>query len=305
MRAEQGAWPLHDDPCDPWGEPFPEDDLGWVDLCSFDLIELPTKQEYERRALILQRELTAVLRGVRPLDPERLNSLARRAHIAMSDGRVDRRPVKIAPYAVPESVVLRIALDIDPAAGLFGPAAALGPWALIAEPNDPRHRQTLAWGLAHWAAGRPTIHPPLQVWRRAKHAPAPRDRKAVSAISRAPLGLWEVRARGDRWHLRDTLGLAPHRCPTAPLSLDHAAGFGTLTDGALVLARVVPLADGTARAFAPLVLPGTPPAATATAALQVLLTAHRIRARRATPADALRDRAAAFCRLLHQACWPG
>ncbi|TVQ93603.1 MAG: hypothetical protein EA397_03955 [Deltaproteobacteria bacterium] len=297
MRVDEGAWPLLDDPRDPWFETWPDDDLGYADLHSLSSARPVPEAEYREAALALQTLLTEVLRGERALDPEALRAACRRAQVAFQDGRVDTRPLVVGPYRIPEQHVARIALDADPAAGLFGPDAALGPFEVISD------RLTSVYALAHWATGKPTEHPPLQVWRRARLAPPRRDREAVTAAVRAPLGLWRVYAEGAQWRMQDLLGLSEHRRPALPLPLDHAAGLGQLRDGAMVLARLVPVKDVGFCAWAPLVLPADPPVEAARAWLHVLLTAHRLRNRRATPADVLREHAADFCRLAHHWCW--
>ena len=297
MRVDEGAWPLLDDPRDPWFERWPDDDLGFADLNSLATARPVPEADYRAAAGALQDLLTALLRGEQQLDVHELRCACIEAQVAFDDGRVDTRPRVVGPTRIPEGHVARIALDVDPAAGLFGPDAALGPYEVLAD------RRTSTYALAHWATGKPTEHPPLQVWRRARLAPPRRDRDAVSAVVRAPLSLWEVYAQGDRWGVRDLLGLSPHRCPDHPIDLDHAAGFGVLGDEALILARMVPIEGSGFSAWAPLVLPKCPPRRAIMAWLHVLLTAHRLRCRRATPADVLRERAADFCRLAHQWCW--
>ena len=301
-RIDAGAWPLLDDPRDPWAEPFPDDDLGYGDLVGLAADGAPPEAAYRRAALALQGHLSALLRGAIPLDPHELGRLARAAHIPIDDGRVDRRPPVVAPYRASEEMICRSALAQEPAAGLFGPDAALGAWAIRARHDAPRDRATLAHALAHWAAGRPTPIPPIRRWRRANVAPDARDRRAVEAVVRAPISLWRAERRPGAWALTDTIGLAPHRDPDRAVDLTHAAGFGVLADGAPVLARLVPIADGSLTAFAPLVLPAWPRPDAVQAAVAVLLTHQRLRARRATRDDALRDRAADLCRLLHEAC---
>jgi len=302
-RAEQGTWPLLDDPADPWAEPWPDDDLGYADLRGLDPDLTLTEVDYRRAASDLQDLLSDLLRGARPYEPSVLRATAAAARVRLDDDRVDTRPVAIGPAPVTAEEVARIALDQDPAAGLFGPDAALGRWAILARSDSPRDRRTLRYALAHWAAGRPTEPPPIQRWRRANVAPDRRDRAAVVAVVRAPLGLWRVDTldADGRAALSDTLGLAPHRCPAHPIPLGHAGGFGRVEIGGHILARLVATAGPTFYAFAPLALPSPPDPAFVRAALTVLLARQRLRARRATPADALRDQAALFCRLVHEA----
>lgn len=297
MRVDEGAWPLLDDPRDPWLQAWPDDDLGYADLNSLASARPVPEADYRRAASALQDLITALLRGERPFAVAELRAACERAQVAFDDGRVDTRPLVVGPYRISEQHIARIALDADPAAGLFGPDASLGPFEMVADPR------TCTYALAHWAAGRPTAHPPLQIWRRARLSPPRRDRDAVSAVVRAPLGLWQIQADGSRYWLRDLLGLSEHRRPGAPVDLDHATGFGHLRDGEVVLARLVPIRDRGFCAFGPLVLPCRPPRKVALAWLHVLLTAHRLRCRRATPADVLRAHAADFCRLAHQWCW--
>jgi hypothetical protein len=303
MRAEEGTWPLLDDPSDPWAEAWPEDDHGYADLCS--LTEHPPPQgEYTSAARALQRYLSDVWAGRSTLDPGSLAALARQAHIEIEPTRPDRRPAVRAPYRATEEDVCRIALDIDPACGLFGPDAALGLWAMSADATSTADRRTLTYALAQWAAGRPTPHPPLKVWSRSNEAPPPRDRLAVLAIRRAPMSLWEISGPTieGRWHLQDLFGLEPHRLPQRALDLDHAAGFARLQQGAQVLARIVLHEDDEEIAFAPLVLPRPVSRERAHETVLLQLIAQRLRSRRSTRTDVLRDRAAAVCRGLHHLC---
>ncbi len=300
-RLDEGAWPLDDDPRDPQAAPWPDDDLGYADLRSLALPDPPSRAAYQVAAAALQDHLGALLRGDVPFDVAALHARARAAWIVPDDDRVDRRPVRRAPRRMTEEEIARIALDQEPAAGLFGPDRALGPWAGAARADDARDRTTLLYALAHWAAGRPAPVPPLQKWRRANVTPPLEDRRAAEAVVRAPLAAWRVTSAAQGWWFEDRIGLAPHRRPDRPIPLPHAAGFGRLVDGATVLARVVLLEDGTWTAFGPLVLPGALPDAALRAVVAALLIRRRLRARRSTREDMLRDDAADVCRLLHVA----
>lgn len=299
MRVGQGYWPLLDVPDDPWSEPFPEDDLGYADLLTAPWHAPLPEAAYRPAALALQQHLTALDRGDVDLDPSRFRALAEAARVSL-EWRNDSRPVATSAWVADEDMMLRIAADQSPAAGLWAPGAFLGPYV---EAMDPRlHRRTLAYAVAHWACTPVTDRSPADAFASSKPVPPVEDRAAIRAIAKAPLGLWRAHAEGSRWRLEDRVGLAAHRVPDAPVDLDHAAGLGTLRDGAAVLLRAARSDEGWV-AFGPLVLPEVPPDGLVKARVIVELARVRLRARRASVEDALRNAAHRVSRGVHLWAW--
>lgn len=287
MRTEDGTWPLLDDPRDPWREPWPDDDLGWADLNASDWVDPRDQETYRGQALALQARLDQIRAGC-STDLRALRADAAAAGVS-GEWRPDRRPAHVAPFRVDEHVLLRLANNYEPAAGLFGPDALLGPWVETFDPTSARDRRTLAYAVAHWACCHTSDRAPHHAFDVVEPLPPVADRAAVKAVERAPLSMWHARAESGAWRLTDLVGLHRRRLPDGVVSLDHAAGPGTLGDGAVVLARLVPV-DGRWVAWAPLVLPATPTESQVYAWVLLELLTLRLRRRRSSLEDALRWR---------------
>lgn len=279
-RLEDGVWPLLVDDQAPWREPWPDDDLGHADHVTCPLVETLPAAVYRRAALALQDHLDALARGA-PLDRDRLAHLADAAAIPRRPGH-DRRPVLTAPAPVSEDVVALQALDNVPDAGQRAPHAVLGPWRLAL--TLPADRLTFVHALAQWAVSGPG-RSPIEVWTRSRSAPPATERACLRAIWQAPLGVWRLRSRPDGWHVDDRVGLDARRVPDGPVtvSIDKPVQYGSS-----VLARAMPTVAGW-RLWGGLVLPVDVPDRTLGDLLHIGLIRERLRNRRASVEDVLRD----------------
>lgn len=287
-RVENGVWPLLSDPAAPWNPPWPDDDLGFADHLASPIVERLDAATYRARALRLQDLLTELARGG-PYDRAALDAAASAASVPLRPD-TDRRPVSLAPFAFGEAHIARLALDARPDAGQRAADGLLGPRRLALCPQ--KDRQTFIFALSQWALSGPD-RSVIEAWTRSRQAPDARTRAAVRAIWQAPVGLWRVRRAGGEVHLEDRVGIDPRRVPVGPVDLRVDR---PVDDGDAILARLVPMEDGSWRAFAGLRLSHRPSDARVRALVHIGLARLRLRRRRSSLEDLLRHGAHGWVR---------
>jgi hypothetical protein len=213
--------------------------------------------------------------------------------------RVDLRPRVAAARRFSEEEAARIALDFEPASGLIGLDAVLGPWVEVMPPESRARSWT--YSVAHWSAARSHGERPLRAWANSKPEPPPSERAAANAVSRAPLGVWRLHHGPDGWTLQDLAGIATHRRPDVPFSDPAFAGITRPESGNTLLARAF-VVGSTWTLWGPLVLPRLDEGQVR-AQVYVEMLALRLRDRRANVEDALRRSAHHVARALHLAAW--
>ena len=175
------------------------------------------------------------------------------------------RSPETAPYVPTLDELLRVALDIAPAAGNEAPDRLLGPLSDELDLYDPVHRRAAIVTVAAACFLVPDDEAaeegrsPFEQWVRRSPVPPARDRSAFRAVAKAPWALWRITSTAPL-RLADTTGLAPAFCPDGPVNADLADALVAPEPGRALLAKLVPTADGWTVALG-LVLPDVPSSA--------------------------------------------
>lgn len=171
----------------------------------------------------------------------------------------------MAPFVPTLEDLLRVTVDIAPAAGNEAPDRFFGPKAEDLEHRDPAHRRAAIVAVAAACFMVPddeaiaTNRSPFDQWVRRSPNPPARDRAAFRAVAKAPWAVWRITST-DPLTLADATDLSPAFHPTGPVAADLADAFVAPEVGRALLARLVPTAEGWQVAFG-LVLPEAPPMA--------------------------------------------
>lgn len=290
------AWPLTLEAAEEWAGDEWLDDLpssysNYQDICG--ILPEPEYGEADRAWLERYRE---VLRGEVAADDPILARLSEELFL-LGDRSHDRRPARVAPFAIPPLLLADIAEDYVPDAGLLAGDRFLGPWA-----DTGPLRAAL-----HAVAGNLSFLPlmdyggtPRARW---SHGVRPRPaldlRQAVHAAARAPVMLYAPRDDGAWTPL---LPLGEHYTPRGPVQAEIAPLLPE-RPVEVVLARAYPCEDGVWRAACALGLPEAPPLRALERRLDLELLRLRRHERRSTWEDLLRRRPEVLYRFCATWCW--
>ncbi len=275
-------WPLHQEGADPWdsASTLPDSHRSWEDHLSWAPNPFPDPATWEAADDHWQQLTWEVLRGQRHWQDSELLALTARLGL---DGplRHDTRPLPSSPMAPSLESMCDLVEDWTPDGSQAGPDVVLGPWA---DEEPDRALRMLATAVLLYARthrhGRRTV----DTWQKDRSRPRSIDKRALRALDRTPPMLWKV--SGDTW--TPILPIADSAWPLGPVS---GTPIPLPSRGVThVVARLLPLDDGTTVAITPLGLPEAPPVDLLMRRLTLALWRHRRTNRRASWEDALRAR---------------
>lgn len=176
----------------------------------------------------------------------------------------DVRTPDRAPYVPTLDELLRVAVDIAPAAGNEAPDRFFGPQADELDLYDPARRRAAIVAVAAACFLIPDDEAaedgrsPFEQWVRRSPVPPARERSAFRAVARAPWAVWRITSTAPLC-VADATDLAPAWRPDGPVNADLADAFVAPEIGRALLAKIVPTDRGWTVALG-LVLPDVPPA---------------------------------------------
>ncbi|MCB9791270.1 MAG: hypothetical protein H6741_00950 [Alphaproteobacteria bacterium] len=289
------AWPLSCEPADEWAGDEWLDDLPSSYSNYQNLGGKLSETAYAEADAAWLERYRAVLRGeATEADPE----LRRLSHelFLIGDRSHDRRPARVAPEAIPPTLLADIGEDYVPDAGLLAADRFLGPWA---DAGPPRAALKAAAGNLCFLPLMDYGGTPRSRWSHgARPKPELSLRQAVHAAARAPVMLYRVEADG-RWTPLLPLGELFH--PEGPVQAEIA----DLVPGrrAAILGRAWPCEEGHWAGECALGVPELPPLGALERRLDLELLRLRRHERRSTWEDLLRRRPEVLYRFCTSYAW--